>query len=61
MDDLGTLQAQHGAVERVLNPHLWDAVFPVIAFVLVIVIPASIALWAIIKTIRERDVSDGEV
>jgi hypothetical protein len=59
--DSGSLQAQYGAVERVLNPHLWDAVFPVIAFVLVIVIPSSIALWAIVKTFRERDVSDGEV
>lgn len=61
MDSMGSLQAQHGAVERILNPHMWDAVFPVIAFVLVIVVPASVALWAIGKTLRERDVGDGEV
>lgn len=61
MDSLGTFEAQYGAMERVLHPHLWDAVFPVIAFVLVIVIPSSIAVWAIVKTLRERDLSDGEI
>lgn len=48
-------------MERVLHPHLWDAMFPVIAFVLVIVIPSTIAVWAIVKTFRERDLGDGEV
>lgn len=61
MDTLGTFEAQYGAMERVLHPHLWDAMFPVIAFVLVIVIPSSIAVWAIAKTFRERDISDGEI
>jgi len=48
------------SMERVLNPSLWDATFPVIAFVLVIVVPCAVALWAIVKTIRERDVGEGE-
>ena len=61
MDSMGTLEAQYGAMERVLHPHLWDAMFPVIAFVLVIVIPSSIAIWAIAKTFRERDTGDGEI
>lgn len=61
MDDPTVFQVQQGAAERILNPHLWDAVFPVIAFVLVIVVPATIAIWAIVKTIREPDVSDGEI
>lgn len=48
------------SMERVLNPSLWDAVFPVIAFVLVIVVPSLVAGWAIVKTARERDVGEGE-
>lgn len=61
MDLTGTLEAQYGSMERILHPHLWDAMFPVIAFVLVIVIPSSIAIWAIAKTLKEKDLSEGEI
>lgn len=43
-----------------LEVHPWDAVFPVIAFGLVIVIPSFIAVWAIVKTLREKDPIEGE-
>lgn len=56
----GTLQAAQGARQRMLEPNLYDAVFPVIAFVLVIVVPSAVALWVVYKTVTEKTVEDGE-
>lgn len=49
------------SMDRILNPDMWDAVFPVIAFVLVIVVPIGIAGYVIYRTLTERDVCDHEI
>lgn len=46
----GTLKASQGAVQRALDPSYYDAFFPVFAFLMVIVVPSLVALWAIYKT-----------
>jgi putative exporter of polyketide antibiotics len=51
---LGTTEAQQGAVQRMADPQVYDLVFPVIAFVIVIVVPAVAALWVILKTVTEK-------
>jgi len=50
----GTALSQRGAAQRLSEPNYYDVVFPFIAFFLVIVVPTSIALWVITKTIREK-------
>jgi len=49
-------QALVGGVERILNPSAVDVIYPIIAFVLVIVLPAFAAFWAIAKVWREKKV-----
>jgi hypothetical protein len=50
----GTASAQKGAVQRLADPTYYDFVFPLIAFVLVILLPTSTALWVIYKTATEN-------
>ena len=50
----GTAVAQKGAVQRLSEPTYYDFVFPLLAFCLVIVLPASTALWVMWKTITEK-------
>ena len=49
----GTLQAYAGAQARFQDPTFYDAVFPFIAFVLVIALPVTIAGWVIFKTMTD--------
>ena len=51
---LGTASAQKGAVQRLADPTYYDYVFPLIAFVLVIILPTAAALWVIFKTATEK-------
>ncbi|MCP4499413.1 MAG: hypothetical protein GY822_05535 [Deltaproteobacteria bacterium] len=50
----GTAAAAAGAIARVTAPHPFDAIFPVIAFTLVVIIPTCLVLWVIYKTITEK-------
>lgn len=56
----GTLQAMQGAQQRIQEPHFYDIVFPVIAFLLVIVVPTLVAVWVLYKTVTEKTVEEGE-
>lgn len=58
--NMGTLRAAQGAQQRLLEPHAYDAVFPVIAFVLVIVVPCLVAAWVVFKTVTDNTLEDGE-
>ncbi|MBI1945775.1 MAG: hypothetical protein HYS27_08770 [Deltaproteobacteria bacterium] len=51
---LGTSEAQQGAIQRMSEPNSYDVVFPVIAFLLVIVAPAVTALWVIFRTATDK-------
>ncbi len=57
----GTQLAQAGAKQRLQEPTYYDAVFPVIAFSLVIVVPSCVALWVIFKTLTEKTKEADEV
>jgi hypothetical protein len=57
----GTALAQKGAVQRLAEPTLYDLIFPVIAFLLVIVLPTATALWVITKTLKDRQKEDDEI
>lgn len=50
----GTALAQKGAVQRMAEPNLYDMVFPLIAFGLVILLPTCTALWVIVRTIKDK-------
>lgn len=52
--NLGAPSAQQGAVQRIQDPNLYDIVFPVIAFGLVIVLPVSVAVWVITRTLKDN-------
>ena len=52
--NLGTKEAQQGAIQRISEPNAYDLVFPVVAFALVIVIPAATALWVIFRTATDK-------
>lgn len=52
--NLGTKEAQQGAIQRISEPSTFDLVFPGIAFGLVIVLPAAVALWVIFRTATEK-------
>jgi hypothetical protein len=49
----GTAAVQKGLVNRLAEPQLYDIVFPFIAFLLVIVLPTTTAVWAIVKTLKD--------
>jgi hypothetical protein len=49
----GTAAAQQGAVQRLADPNMYDIIFPVIAFGLVILLPVAVGLWVIVKTIKD--------
>ncbi len=57
----GTLQAYKGATARIAEPNIYDAVFPFIALGLVVIIPSTIALWVIYKTITDKTKEPDEV
>ena len=52
--NLGTREAQQGAIQRMSEPTGYDLVFPFIAFALVIVIPAATAAWVIFRTVTDK-------
>lgn len=56
----GAPAAYAGAQARIAEPHMYDVVFPVIAALLVIVVPILVALWAVWKTITDNSLEDGE-
>jgi hypothetical protein len=43
-----------GTVQKLAEPTYYDFMFPLLAFCLVIVLPASTALWVIFKTVTEK-------
>jgi hypothetical protein len=49
-----TSEAQRGAIQRMSEPSTYDVVFPVVAFLLVIVAPAVTALWVIFRTATDK-------
>ncbi len=57
----GTIQAVQGAMDRVATPHLFDAIFPVFAFIMVILVPAALASFVIYKTIKETNKNADEI
>ena len=56
----GTLVAQKGAEARINEPHFYDMIFPIIALVLVIIVPICVALWVSFKTLTDTELKDGE-
>ena len=58
--DRGTAAASVGAVKRLQDPTYYDAVFPFVAFFLVIIVPSCVAVWAIYKTLTETTMEEGE-
>ena len=52
--NLGTKEAQQGAIQRMAEPNYYDLVFPFIAFALVIVLPAATAAWVIFRTVTDK-------
>jgi hypothetical protein len=57
----GTMRSMSGAKQRLQDPTIYDAVFPFIAFILVVVLPASVALWVIVRTLTEKSGEADEV
>lgn len=57
----GTATAQKGAIQRLAEPTYYDYVFPLLAFLLVIVLPTTTALWVIFKTATEKKPEPDEV
>jgi hypothetical protein len=56
----GTPQAREGAVQRLAEPTYYDMVFPIIAFVLVILLPSLTACWVIFRTVTEKKAESDE-
>lgn len=56
----GTNMARLGAKQRIEAPSYYDAMFPIIGFFLVIVLPSLTVLWVIYKTLTETDKEEGE-
>ena len=54
IDTQGSALAQKGAIQRLAEPNLYDMVFPVIAFGLVILLPTCTALWVIVRTVKDK-------
>ena len=50
----GTAVAARGAVQRMAEPNIYDMVFPLIAFGLVILLPTCTAIWVIVRTVTEK-------
>lgn len=59
--NLGTKEAQQGAIQRMAEPTTYDLVFPVIAFAMVILLPAATAAWVIFKTVTEKTKEADEI
>lgn len=58
--NMGTAVAFQNAQKRLQDPTIYDAIFPVVAFFLVIVLPALVAFWVIFKTVTETDKAPDE-
>lgn len=58
--NMGTPQAMVGAQQRMAEPHLYDMVFPLIALMLVIIVPAAVAIWVAWKTVTDTTLEDGD-
>jgi hypothetical protein len=56
----GTAAAAVGSVKRLQDPTYYDAIFPFVAFFLVIIVPATVALWVIYRTVTETTMEEGE-
>lgn len=50
----GTLAAQSGAMERLLDPSFFDVASPIVAFLLVILLPTCVGLWVIFRALKDR-------
>ena len=59
--NLGAPGAARGAVQRLSEPNVYDLVFPVIAFGLVIVLPVGTALWVLVRTLKDNRKEADEV
>jgi hypothetical protein len=59
--NLGAPAAQQGAVQRLAEPNVYDLVFPVIAFGLVILLPVGTALWVLSRTLKNNEKEADEV
>ena len=46
--------------ESGLEPSVYDAMFPIFAFIMVIVIPSLVAIWVIYKTLTEKECAENE-
>lgn len=57
----GTALARQGAINRLAEPNLYDMVFPLIAFGLVILLPTCTALWVIVKTLKDNKPEADEI
>jgi hypothetical protein len=57
----GTMRSMSGAKQRLQDPTIYDAVFPFIAFFLVVVLPAAVAMWVIVRTLTEKSGEADEV
>ena len=58
--NMGTAVAYQNAQKRLQDPTIYDAIFPVIAFFLVIVLPVLVAFWVIFKTVTEKEKGPNE-
>jgi len=59
--NLGAPGVQQGAIQRLSEPNVYDLVFPVIAFGLVIVLPVGTALWVLVRTLKDSRKEPDEV
>lgn len=59
--NLGAPAAQQGAIQRIADPNIYDIVFPVIAFGLVIILPVTVAMWVIVKTLKNNSKEADEI
>ena len=57
----GTAKAMQGAVARIQEPSIYDAVFPFIAMALVLVLPTCIAIWVIYRTTIDESKEADEI
>ena len=57
----GSALAQKGAVQRLSEPNLYDMIFPLIAFCLVILLPTCTALWVMVRTVKDKKNEADEV
>jgi hypothetical protein len=59
--NVGAPAAQQGAVQRLSEPNVYDIIFPVIAFGLVIMLPVGTALWVLSRTLKNSQKEADEI